>query len=82
VNFVVRVYRDGDCSPFSHLLLTTGNDFVLMAGVRLLLLEDTTVPKDQLLMTDGDTFWFVDGTGFYLLGSSSSSSSSSSSESP
>lgn len=66
-NFIVRIYREGDCSPFPHVLLTTRYDFLLKTGGRLLLLEDTSVPKDQLLMTDGETFWYVDETGFYLL---------------
>ena len=77
--FFVGIYRAGDCTNLPHLLLTTRYDFLLKTGFRLLLLEGDTSPRDQLLMTDGETFWYVDHTGFYLLGESSSSSSSSSS---
>jgi len=78
--FFVCFYRLGDCSPDAHLLLTTGGDFLLVDGARLLFLSDFT-PYDALLLTGGGELYFVDGSIFALASSSSSSSSLSSSSS-
>ena len=78
-SFFMSIYRSGDCSPFDHLILTTGDDFLFEDGFRVLLLGDGYYIKARLVQTSGFDFMLVGGGRLILVNDSSSSCSSSSS---